>query len=82
VRNEANGVSDLFQRCAIAHRLQGRVTRTDTSHSGEQVTISADGAPYLVTISGNPAQISINDAARLANTRLSSPVRPLAFPRF
>ena len=46
-----------------AHRLQARVTLTDTSHSGEQVTISVDGAPNVVTISGNRAQLSINNAA-------------------
>ena len=45
------------------HRLQARVTLTDTSHSGEQVTISVDGAPNVMTISGNRAQLSINNAA-------------------
>lgn len=46
-----------------AHKLQARLTLTDTSHSGEQVTISVDGAPNVVTISGNKAQLSINNAA-------------------
>lgn len=45
------------------HRLLARVTLTDTNHSGEQVTISVDGAPNMVTISGNRAQLSINNAA-------------------
>ena len=60
-------VASFQARCKTtgggAHRLQGRVTLTDTSHSGEQVTISVDGAPNVVTISGNRAQLSINNAA-------------------
>ena len=44
-------------------RLLVRVTLADTSHSGEQVTISVDGAPNVVTISGKSAQLSINNAA-------------------
>ena len=29
-----------------AHRLQAKLTLTDTSHSGEQVTITVDGTPF------------------------------------
>jgi hypothetical protein len=44
-------------------KLQARLTLTDTSHSGEQVTITVDGNPNSVTISGNKAQLQINNAA-------------------
>jgi len=40
-------------------RLQARVILTDTSHSGEQVTITVDGNPNSVTINGNTAQLQI-----------------------
>ncbi len=42
-------------------RLQARVILTDTSHSGEQVTITVDGTPHTVTISGNTAKLQINN---------------------
>ena len=45
------------------HKLQARLTLTDTSHSGEQVTITVDGNPTPVTINGNKAQLSINNPA-------------------
>jgi hypothetical protein len=45
------------------HKLQAKVTLTDTSHSGEQVTITVDGNPTAVTINGNKAQLSINNPA-------------------
>jgi probable HAF family extracellular repeat protein len=46
-----------------AHKLQAKLTLTNTSHSGEQVTITVDGNPTLVTINGNQAQLSINNPA-------------------
>ena len=45
-----------------AHRLQARLTLTDTSHDGEQVTMSVDGETIPVTIEGQRAQLSINNA--------------------
>jgi hypothetical protein len=39
--------------------LQAKVTLTNTSHSGQQVTITVDGNPNVVTISGNKAQLQI-----------------------
>ena len=42
-------------------KLQARVTLTDTSHSGEQVTITVDGNPNSVTINGNKATLQINN---------------------
>ena len=44
-------------------KLQAKLTLTDTSHSGEQVTITVDGNPNPVTINGNKAQLSINNPA-------------------
>ncbi len=46
-----------------AHKLQARLTLTDASHSGEQVTITVDGDPTAVTINGNQAQLSFNNPA-------------------
>jgi hypothetical protein len=40
-------------------RLQAKLTLTNTSHSGQQVTITVDGNPNIVTISGNTAQLQI-----------------------
>ena len=44
-------------------KLQAKLTLTDTSHSGEQVTMTVDGDPTPVTINGNKAQLSINNPA-------------------
>ena len=44
-------------------KLQAKLTLTDTSHSGEQVTITVDGDPTPVTINGNKATLSINNPA-------------------
>ena len=44
-------------------KLQAQLTLTNTSHSGEQVTITVDGNPTPVTINGNKAQLSINNPA-------------------
>ena len=46
-----------------AHRLQAKLTLTDTSHSGEKVTITVDDRPFTVTINGNQAQLSLNNAS-------------------
>jgi PQQ-like domain len=46
-----------------AHKLQAKLTLTNTSHSGEQVTMTVDGNPTPVTINGNKAQLSINNPA-------------------
>jgi len=40
--------------------VPGPVTLTDTSHDGEQVTVDGDAIP--VTIDGQRAQLSINNA--------------------
>ena len=45
------------------HRIQARLTLTDTSHSGETVTITVDGNPNSVTINGDRAQLVINNPA-------------------
>jgi photosystem II stability/assembly factor-like uncharacterized protein len=45
------------------HKLQARLTLTDTSHSGEQVTMTVDGNPAPVTINGNRVQLLINNPA-------------------
>ena len=53
----------LAYDAATGQKLQARLTLTDTSHSGEQVTITVDGNPTPVTINGNKAQLSINNPA-------------------
>jgi hypothetical protein len=42
------------------NQLQVRLTLTDTSHSGEQVTVTVDGEPFILDIQGQRAQLSIN----------------------
>jgi hypothetical protein len=55
-------------------KLQARVTLTDTSHSGEQVTITVDGNPNIVTINGNKASLQINNPGAGAHTvQLTNP---------
>jgi hypothetical protein len=49
------------QSNGTANRIQARLTLTDSSHSGEQVTITVDGNPNSVTINGNRAQLQINN---------------------
>ena len=57
------------------HKLQAKLMLTDTSHSGEQVTITVDGNPRSVTINGNKAQLSINNPAPGEHTvTLTDPV--------
>jgi probable HAF family extracellular repeat protein len=57
------------------HKLQARLTLTDTSHSGEQVIITVDGNPTSVIINGDQAQLSINNPAPGEHTvALSDPV--------
>src|SRR6185503_17800952 len=50
------------------NKLQAKLTLTNTSHSGEQVTITVDGNPTPVTINGNKAQLSINNPASGGHT--------------
>jgi probable HAF family extracellular repeat protein len=45
------------------HRLQAKLTLSNTSHSGEQVVITVDGDPRSATINGNRAQLQINNPA-------------------
>jgi glucose/arabinose dehydrogenase len=58
-------VRQLQARClsGASNRIQARVVMTDTSHSGESVTIGIDGAPNVVPIVGNKAQIQQNGAS-------------------
>ena len=51
------------QSNGTAHRIQARLILTNTSHSGEQVTITVDGNPNQVTINGDRAQLLINNPA-------------------
>jgi hypothetical protein len=44
-----------------SHKLQARLTLTDAGHSGEQVTITVDGDPHVVTINGERAELSLNN---------------------
>jgi hypothetical protein len=45
------------------NKIQAKLTLTDASHSGEQVTITVDGNPNSVTINGAQAKLQINNAA-------------------
>jgi hypothetical protein len=48
-------------RCKAGGKVQAKLTLTDTSHSGEQVTIEVDGNPNSVTINGNKATLQLNN---------------------
>ncbi len=59
-------IASLQSRCKSStsgNRLLLRLNFTDTSHSGEQVQVSVDGAPFTLTISGSRAQLSVPAAA-------------------
>ena len=43
------------------NKLQARLTLTNTNHSGASVTISLDGEPFTVPISGNQAKLSVKE---------------------
>ena len=60
------------------HKLQAKLILTNTSHSGEQVTITVDGNPRSVTVNGNKAQLSINNP-QPGNTRLDLLILPIVF---
>ena len=60
------------------HRVQARLTLTDTSHSGGQVTIAIDGKPFTVPINGNRAELSLNAQVGSHNFALIDP--PSCFP--
>ncbi len=58
--------ASLQARCkatAGGNRLLLRLNMTDTSHTGEEVTITVDGAPFTLVIGGNRAQLSVPNAA-------------------
>jgi len=55
-------------------RLQATLTLTNTSHSGQQVTITVDGNPNQVTINGNKAQLQIpNEPLGQHTVQLTNP---------
>jgi len=45
------------------HRLQAQLTLSDSSHAGESVTVTVDGEPFVISISGNKARLSIKETA-------------------
>src|SRR5262249_39259109 len=71
--------SDLvsFQtRCVtgtLGDKLQAKLTLTNTNHSGQQVTITVDGTPHSVTISGNKATLQIHGTAGTHTVELTNP---------
>ena len=63
-------------RCVAGPRgdkLQAKLTLTNTSHSGQQVTITVDGTPHSVTINGNKATLQINSTAGTHTVQLTNP---------
>ena len=63
-------------RCVTGTRgdkLQAKLTLTNTSHSGQQVTITVDGTPHSVTINGNKATLAINSTAGTHTVQLTNP---------
>jgi len=66
-----------FQVRCVHHtggdKLQARLTLTNTSHSGEQVTITVDGNPNSVTINGNTATLQLNETLGSHTVTLTNP---------
>jgi hypothetical protein len=56
-----------------ADKLQAKLTLTNTSHSGQQVTITVDGTPHSVTISGNKATLQMGSTAGTHTVQLTNP---------
>ena len=54
-------------------KLQAKLTLTNTSHSGQQVTITVDGTPRSVTINGNKATLGKNSTAGTHTVQLTNP---------
>ncbi len=54
-------------------KLQAKLTLTNTSHSGQQVTITFDGTPHSVTINGNKATLATNSTAGTHTVQLTNP---------
>ncbi len=74
--------ASLQARCKAGgngNRLLLRLNMTDTSHSGEEVTITVDGEPFTLVISGKRAQLSVPNAAPGSHTvELTDPTGCLA----
>lgn len=69
-------VQSFQARCKAGgggNRIQIRVTLTDTSHSGEQVTVAIDGEPFIRDINGNRAQLTIPGTAGSHTIELIDP---------
>ena len=59
-------IRNLRTRCVdpgSGNKLQLRLTLTDTSHDGEQVTVAVDGEEHLLTIFGRRAGLSVSGAS-------------------
>jgi PQQ-like domain len=55
-------IASFQARCrstSFGDRLQVRLTLTDMNHAGENVTVTVDGAPFVLDIVGSRAQLSI-----------------------
>ena len=74
--------ASLQARCkasAGGNRLLLRLNMTNTSHTGEEVTITVDGEPFTLVISGMRAQLSVPNAAPGSHTvELTDPAGCLA----
>ncbi len=53
---------------AGGHRLQAQVTLSDSSHAGESVTVTVDGEPFVLTISGTKVRLSIPETTTGSHT--------------
>ena len=63
-------------RCVATARgdkLQAKLVLTDTSHDGEDVTITVDGNSNQVTINGNKATLQINSSPGTHTVELTDP---------
>jgi hypothetical protein len=68
--------SDLVSfnvRCITGDKLQAKLTLTNTSHSGQTVTITVDSTPHIVTISGSTAKLQIISTPGTHTVTLTNP---------
>lgn len=61
------------QSTASGNRLQARLILTNTSHAGENVTVTIDGSPFVLDIAGRRAQMSIPGTPGSHTIELTNP---------
>jgi len=72
-------ISQFVTRCRPGGLIQARVTLTNTTHNGDDLQISVDQVPYVVTVSGRRGTLSMSGFGPGIHTvELTDP--PACFP--